>query len=793
MPKGYAVQLAGGNQAEEEVPPGVAAGLFHVAGRESDLADDGREGEPGRQRSDEFGVGAGLLAPQTVVEMEHRQAELPPRSQFPQRVKEADRIGTPGDRHADAHGLSQHPVAADGIGDALKKIGQRFHCMRADGRPHRAILLTLKTPEKAGWMSYAALCAVTLAAYANSLGLGLALDAKRLVLEDSRVQEWSARNLSLILKTPYWYPRLTDRLYRPATTFSFLLNYTVLGSGTSPLGYHAVNLALHLVNVLLVFELARRAIQQRMAAWFAAALWAVHPVGTEAVANVAGRADLLAAMAVLAGLLVYIRAERAPWRIAGLLAVSMLGVAAKENAAVLPGLMLLWDWSFGGVRRRWADYAAVAAGIVAVFWMRSQMFAATQWSELQFLENPILGMTFWTGWLTAIRVLGAELWLLVWPKNLAFDYSYNQIPPAAWRDTAVWLTLAIVTAGLLAALLRRKQDPLVFFAVGFCGIALLPTSNLVVRIGSIMAVRFLYLPAVGLAIGVAGLVWRLRNRRIANGILTVVVAALGVRTVLRNPAWASDLVLASRDVETVPRSYRAHAALASTLRREDPVANANAAFEHAEMAWAIISDLSPVRRDDAVAGQLAVLCRQKGDEAGGTGTAEGRSWYLRAASLLEAAGATVDAQEAGLDAIERQQGHPLPPRGGNARVWLNLARTYAGLGRNEDALRAYRKARLEDPLHKESYREAALAEEARGDLAAAARQIEKEILVFGKDEVSAGELASLYGRMAGGPPTVGIWCEAATELAGELRAGRRIAEAKAVEAAAAGKGCGIGK
>ena len=88
-------------------------------------------------------------------------------------------------------------------------------------------------------------------------------------------------------------------LYRPVTTFSYLLNYSVFGNADRPAGYHVVNWLLHTANVWLVFGLAVRIGRRFWPAAFAAALWAVHPLGTEAVTNIVGRADLLAAFGVL--------------------------------------------------------------------------------------------------------------------------------------------------------------------------------------------------------------------------------------------------------------------------------------------------------------------------------------------------------------------------------------------------------------------------------------------------------------------------------------------------------------
>src|SRR5260370_40864796 len=84
-------------------------------------------------------------------------------------------------------------------------------------------------PTAAPWMIAAALVVVVLAAYANSIGAGLAFDSRGLVLDDARVHTWSAANLAEIWRHTYWWPVGESGLYRPFTTVSYLINYAVLG------------------------------------------------------------------------------------------------------------------------------------------------------------------------------------------------------------------------------------------------------------------------------------------------------------------------------------------------------------------------------------------------------------------------------------------------------------------------------------------------------------------------------------------------------------------------------------
>ena len=131
----------------------------------------------------------------------------------------------------------------------------------------------MPTPQPAAgihWRLYAALAALVLIAWSNSFGLGFARDGGAVTV-DTRIQAATAENISLILGKHYWWPNPADRLYRPITTLTYLLNYSVLGGGDNAAGYHALNVLLHIANVWLVFALALLLLRARAPAFCAAA------------------------------------------------------------------------------------------------------------------------------------------------------------------------------------------------------------------------------------------------------------------------------------------------------------------------------------------------------------------------------------------------------------------------------------------------------------------------------------------------------------------------------------------
>ena len=159
-----------------------------------------------------------------------------------------------------------------------------------------------------------AVLAATLAAYASALGTGFVFDAGALIVENPAVHQATGADVAFLLTHDYWQPMAVDGLYRPLTTLSYLVDYVVLGHGTRPFGYHAENVLMHLLCVALVYALVWHLARRTWPAAVAAALFGRHPVPTEAVTNVVGRADLLATAGVLAGVLCWAHGPGAAWR-----------------------------------------------------------------------------------------------------------------------------------------------------------------------------------------------------------------------------------------------------------------------------------------------------------------------------------------------------------------------------------------------------------------------------------------------------------------------------------------------
>jgi len=594
--------------------------------------------------------------------------------------------------------------------------------------------------------------AAVAAAHANGLRGDLVLDARPLILENPALRAATLANVRTLVSTPYWHPLANDGLYRPLTTLSYFLNYAVLGNAGRPFGYHVVNLVLHLVCVALVYALVRATVGRTLPALLAAALFGLHPVTTEAVANVVGRADVLAALGVVGGLLCHVGAMRADgrrriaWR-AGLAGAAVVAAFSKESGLLLLPVLLLYDGLLGDRRgTRAPDYVVVA--LVAGAYLAARAAVAIHAplpDEPSPMDNPIVEAPFAAGRATAVKALGTELALLVWPATLSADYSFAEIPvvrlpPESWDDWQAAVALVAIAGVLVAALrVRRRRAALAFFVL-FLVLTLLPTANLAVVIGAIMAERFLYLPLVGFAgaVGVALGPVLARRRVVPAVVVCAALLALALRTAARNRDWRDDPTLAARTVEAAPRSAKAHRGWAATLFEAGP-ARIDEVVAEAERAVAIRPDylqaLIDLGRYEVVAGELA---SRRG--------ADGAAWYERAASALQRASVIDEALNRRFAERMKATGRDRDgiPEIGHLELYEALAIASVRLGRREDAVAALEHARALSPLDPHWYVELATQLQELGRSDDAAITLLEALAVRSTDAETGGRLAELY-------------------------------------------------
>jgi tetratricopeptide (TPR) repeat protein len=624
------------------------------------------------------------------------------------------------------------------------------------------------TPVRPVWRRHAVplsvLWCLAALAYANSFRAGLIYDNRFVLMQDSRIRQVTEENVHLILTKDYWYKNSVTSLYRPLTTLSYLFNHAILGNGDAPAGYHAVNLALHAANIALVYLAGWLVLAEFWPAFAMAALWAVHPVLTESVTNVVGRADLLAAFGVLAGLLCYARSVAAVGRQAilwqaGVLAASTVAMFSKESGIVIIAVIFLYDIAWlrqTPLSARIGGYLAAALPIAIFLAVRAEVLKDTPLEVAAFTDNPLTGAGFWTARLTAMKVLGKYLWLLFWPARLSCDYSYNQIPLFSWNfgrweDWQTLISLAVyAVAAALAVWSYRRARP-VFFLIGFFFAAMAPTANLFLLIGTIMAERLLYLPSVAfagcLAWGGWNLYQRLQPRWPAAGVaapalLTIVCLALGGRTFARNFDWYDEGTLWTSAERVCPQSYRPHQHVANWLANP-PAKDFDTAERKAEQAIAILQPLPDVDQVPFVYATAGFCYRARGDELAPNGAV----WYRKALDVL-LEGVKVD--EAG-DREFRRLNTLAGKTAGPSHVvplYLELARTYRGLGQYRNAIDALTTATWADP-QAEFFEELSKIYQAEGDAPQAVVSLMEGITMGITDQVRlAGEVVDLYKQTA---------------------------------------------
>lgn len=407
------------------------------------------------------------------------------------------------------------------------------------------------------------------AVYGNSLWNGFAYDDDVLINQNPLIE--SLANLPRIFKTGFWqqWTGQSSARYRPLFFVSVSFEYALWGY--RPAGYHATNVLLHGVNSVMFFVLARRYGLDRMLAALAAVLFAVHPVHTEAVANIIGRLELMGTFFCGLAWLAWTGRGTGHRRLLNLALAGLAFLGAlltKENFVVFPAVLLLAEVlarsekrNIAGWLRELVPYGIFSVSVAVYFglrWMSGEPLASPDVNIV-----PLAQVSLWG------RICTMASASLEWFRLMVFGYPLkpmydrynveilNRPSPRAWVG-------AMLTVGLVAwGVFSLKARPVVAFGVGVWYVFLSIVSNILFPISVVIAERWLYFPSVGYCLMVSfGLCWMFREFRsgakqfsgqtIAAGIALSMVLGYSFLTIRRNPDWNSTLALFLRMTETDP-------------------------------------------------------------------------------------------------------------------------------------------------------------------------------------------------------------------------------------------------
>lgn len=370
---------------------------------------------------------------------------------------------------------------------------------------------------------------------------------------------------------PYWPPEHGVGQWRPAVILSFAADWQISAGSTTWL--HACNILLHaLVTALVVLFLARYV--TAIGALAGGLLFAVHPVHVEAVANLVGRAELLAAAGLL-GALLFARAVRrrrsagtATWlQEAGLVACVAFALLSKEHAAIAIALLWLDDRARPGDTERLPVRDFVLTLVVTGIWLLVRHLVDLGASFAN-VAPAFIGLGAVGRISTMLPVVLVVTRLMVWPWDLSYDYRPRVIDRLEHPTLVGVLGLLVLAALLALALLAWRRHRTASLGLLIVLAAWLPTANLLFPTGIALSERTLYFPSVGLVLLAAYGVDAMARRRLTRAALLLPALAalpLAARTWTREDVWQSTRSLVLHALVTQPESYAVHEAVARAL------------------------------------------------------------------------------------------------------------------------------------------------------------------------------------------------------------------------------------
>ncbi|XP_003739935.1 protein O-mannosyl-transferase TMTC3 [Galendromus occidentalis] len=405
--------------------------------------------------------------------------------------------------------------------------------------------------------------------YSNAVGCGFVFDDVSAIRDNKDLRPETP--IYRLFLNDFWGTPMnkehSHKSYRPLTVLSFRLTYFL--HGLEPFGYHLANVLLHTTVSCFLMSVVSELVSP-WTAFVCGILFAVHPIHTEAVTGVVGRAESLSAIFFLAAFQTYRTSLKTPLKFLLCVLFTYTATLCKEQGITVVGLCMAYELLVIRCVRPQElisyFYSAPKAGLPS--WLRASLFrclylmaaaAFFMYARIKVMgsqlpiftkfDNPAAMAEFPVRQLTFNYLLPVNFWLLLNPFHLCCDWTMGTIPlvesltDPRISSIIVFYMVFISIASSCCFSLSSEQYRVVVFALSLLVFTFLPASNFLFPVGFVVAERVLYLPSMGFCLLVAFGCERLRCRwgKLIDFLVVVLVLCHAGKTFQRNFDWTSEI------------------------------------------------------------------------------------------------------------------------------------------------------------------------------------------------------------------------------------------------------------
>ena len=457
--------------------------------------------------------------------------------------------------------------------------------------------------------------AVAILCYVNSLHCTFCFDDLSAVVENQDLRPDTP--LAEIFRNDFWGTPMSQdgshKSYRPLTVASFRINYA-LGE-LNPWGYHLMNVLLHAVVCYMFVCLSNMVLKDSISSLMCGLLFAVHPIHTEAVAGVVGRAESLSAIFFIATFVCYTysigeNGQTSFLYLIGSIALCVVSTLCKEQGITVVAVCCIYDLFIAhqvdisdlleSLKRFISTQAlpdwfrpvlircsALLVSTLFLMFLRIRIMGAELPVFTQF-DNPAAVSPTPTRQLTFAYLLFINTGLLLLPLHLCCDWTMQTVPLIEsitdWRNLGtIGFFVSMGLLGWHCAFGKEWEKKGVIAALSLLVFPFIPASNLFFPVGFVVAERILYVPSMGFILLVIIGWGKLRNqcKPISDLLISITLVFLALKTIDRNPAWFSDETLFQAAIRVNPKNAKLYNNLGHVYEDRGDLVTAESYFHHA--------------------------------------------------------------------------------------------------------------------------------------------------------------------------------------------------------------------